>query len=96
MHPADALSCKLHRPNLASGTSSLTLKEVRRTQGWTDQDESFATTEGRSTVTRVPPFGRPLARAHVDTSTKAQRQPVGWLLAHHLISSRRVAGQVAP
>jgi hypothetical protein len=47
-------------------------------------------------VTRVPPFGRPLAGANVDRSAKAQRQPVGWLLAHHHISSRRMGGQVAP
>jgi hypothetical protein len=47
-------------------------------------------------VTRVPPFGRPLATAHVDGSAKAERQPVGWLLTHCLISSRRVGGQVAP
>jgi hypothetical protein len=43
-------------------------------------------------VTRVPPFGRPLARAHVDRSTKAQRQLVGWLLTRRLINSRQVGG----
>jgi len=47
-------------------------------------------------VTRVPPFGRALARVLVDASAKAQRQPVGRLLTHRLISSRRVGGQVAP
>jgi hypothetical protein len=46
-------------------------------------------------MTRVPPFARPLAKAHVDGWAKAERQPFGWLLTHRLISSRQVGGQAA-
>jgi hypothetical protein len=80
---------------MASGPlRSLTLKAVQRTDD--EGRELLRLQKGDQTVTRVPPFGRPLANAHVDGSAEAQREPVGRLLTHRLIRSGQVGGQGAP
>jgi hypothetical protein len=47
-------------------------------------------------VARLSPYRLPLAYQYLDEPAKLQQQPVGWLGAHSLISSRRVGWQVAP
>jgi hypothetical protein len=96
MHPADALTCKLHRPDLASASAEPDTKAVWRHDYGAVTETRLPPLQTGDNVTRLPRFGCRRAKDYLDGSARVQRQPFGWLPTHSRISSRQVGGQVAP